>query len=177
MITDFRIQNLRSIKDSGEIRLKPIMILLGANSSGKSTFLRSFPLFTQSVDKKLRGPIAWFDTSFVDFGDFKTAKNRFAEEELPGKVVVCQEPRKGSQEPRNVSSEASKLRLVASNMGKGLISPSDALECLCLKGVRGFDLSPDLSPDPSPYPSYRAFLALLGRYGGDGIEKGEMGEG
>ena len=80
MITDFRIQNLRSIKDSGEIKLKPIMILLGSNSSGKSTFLRSFPLFTQSVDKKLRGPIAWFDTSFVDFGDFKTAKNRYAEE-------------------------------------------------------------------------------------------------
>ena len=80
MITDFRIQNLRSIKDSGEIKLKPIMILLGANSSGKSTFLRSFPLFTQSVDKKLRGPIAWFDTSFVDFGDFKTAKNRYDEE-------------------------------------------------------------------------------------------------
>ena len=80
MITDIRIHNLRSIKDSGEIKLKPIMILLGANSSGKSTFLRSFPLFTQSVDKKLRGPIAWFDTSFVDFGDFKTAKNRYAEE-------------------------------------------------------------------------------------------------
>ncbi len=80
MITDFRIQNLRSIKDSGEIKLKPIMILLGVNSSGKSTFLRSFPLFTQSVDKKLRGPIAWFDNSFVDFGDFKTAKNRYAEE-------------------------------------------------------------------------------------------------
>lgn len=80
MITDFRIKNLRSIKDSGEIKLKPIMILLGANSSGKSTFLRSFPLFTQSVDKKLRGPIAWFDNSLVDFGDFKTAKNRYAEE-------------------------------------------------------------------------------------------------
>lgn len=80
MITEFRIQNLRSIKDSGEIKLKPIMILLGVNSSGKSTFLRSFPLFTQSVDKKLRGPIAWFDNSFVDFGDFKTAKNRYADE-------------------------------------------------------------------------------------------------
>ena len=80
MITNFRIQNLRSIEDSGDIKLKPIMILLGVNSSGKSTFLRSFPLFTQSVDKKLRGPIAWFDNSFVDFGDFKTAKNRYAEE-------------------------------------------------------------------------------------------------
>ena len=75
MIDDLRIKNLRSILDSGKIELKPIMILLGSNSSGKSTFLRSFPLFTQSVDKKLRGPISWFDTSYVDYGDFKTAKN------------------------------------------------------------------------------------------------------
>lgn len=81
MIDDLRIKNLRSILDSGKIELKPIMILLGSNSSGKSTFLRSFPLFTQSVDKKLRGPISWFDTSYVDYGDFKTAKNRYAEDE------------------------------------------------------------------------------------------------
>ncbi len=80
MINELRIQNLRSIKDSSDIELKPIMILVGANSSGKSTFLRSFPLFSQSVDKKLRGPVAWFDTSFVDFGDYKTAKNKYASE-------------------------------------------------------------------------------------------------
>ena len=81
MITALRIQNLRSISDSKFIEFKPIMILLGKNSSGKSTFLRSFPLFTQSVDKKLRGPVSWFDTSYVDFGDFKTAKNKFATDE------------------------------------------------------------------------------------------------
>lgn len=81
MIDKLRIQNLRSIADSGDIELKPIMILLGANSSGKSTFLRSFPLFAQSVDKKLRGPVAWFDTSFVDYGDYKTAKNKYASEQ------------------------------------------------------------------------------------------------
>ena len=81
MIEGLQIKNLRSIYDSGKIELKPIMILLGANSSGKSTFLRSFPLFTQSVDKKLRGPISWFDSSFVDYGDYKTAKNRYANEE------------------------------------------------------------------------------------------------
>ena len=78
MITSFRIQNLRSIKDSGFIELKPVNILLGANSTGKSTFLRSFPLFTQSVNKKLRGPVSWFDMSSVDFGDYKTARNKRA---------------------------------------------------------------------------------------------------
>ncbi len=80
MINQLKIKNLRSIKDSGDIVLKPINILLGANSSGKSTFLRSFPLFAQSVEKELRGPIAWFDSASVDFGDYKTARNRYATE-------------------------------------------------------------------------------------------------
>ena len=48
---------------------------MGSNSSGKSTFLRSFPLFAQSVKKNLRGPISWFDDSMVDFGSYETAIN------------------------------------------------------------------------------------------------------
>ena len=78
MITAVRIKNLRSLADTGYIEIKPITLLLGANSTGKSTFLRSFPLFTQSVNKSLRGPISWFDDSLVDFGDYVTAKNKYA---------------------------------------------------------------------------------------------------
>ena len=81
MIEKIRIRNLRSIQDSGLIDIKPINILLGPNSSGKSTFLRSFPLITQSVNKSLRGPISWFDSSLVDFGDYKTAKNKFSSQD------------------------------------------------------------------------------------------------
>lgn len=77
MIQSIRIRNLRSLRDTGIIKIKPLTILLGANSSGKSTFLRSFPLLTQSVKKNLRGPISWFDDSLVDFGDYNTAKSRF----------------------------------------------------------------------------------------------------
>lgn len=80
MITAIRIENLRSIRDSGFVQIKPLTILLGKNSSGKSTFLRSFPLFSQSINKSLRGPISWFDASSVDFGDYETAKNRYAKE-------------------------------------------------------------------------------------------------
>lgn len=78
MITAVRIKNLRSLVDTGFVEIKPITLLLGANSTGKSTFLRSFPLFTQSVNKNLRGPISWFDDSLVDFGDYNTALNKFA---------------------------------------------------------------------------------------------------
>lgn len=80
MISHVRIQNLRSLFDTGFIEIKPLTILLGSNSSGKSTFLRSFPLFTQSVTKSLREPISWFDDEYVDFGDYDTAKSRFTPE-------------------------------------------------------------------------------------------------
>lgn len=75
MIDAIRIENLRSLKDTDFIKLKKLNILLGGNSSGKSTFLRSFPLFAQSVKKNLRGPISWFDDSMVDFGNYEIAIN------------------------------------------------------------------------------------------------------
>lgn len=78
MISSIKIENLRSLKETPFINLKKMNILLGANSSGKSTFLRSFPLFSQSINKDLRGPISWFDDSLVDFGDYLTAKNKNA---------------------------------------------------------------------------------------------------
>lgn len=80
MVDSIKIQNFRSFRDTGFIKLNKLNILLGANSSGKSSFLRSFPLFTQSIKKNLRGPISWFDYSSVDFGDYDTAKWRYADD-------------------------------------------------------------------------------------------------
>ncbi len=55
-----RIENLRSLGDTGLVQLRPITLLVGQNSSGKSTFLRSFPLLRQSVDANVSGPILWW---------------------------------------------------------------------------------------------------------------------
>ncbi len=81
MISSIRIENLRSLKDTKEIELRPINILIGGNSSGKSTFLRTFPLLSQTVSHNLRTAIAWYDESSVDFGDFATSKTRDIEED------------------------------------------------------------------------------------------------
>ncbi len=70
-----KIRNLRSIKNSGNITLNAINVLLGQNSSGKSTFLRLFPLLKQSIEARTRGPILWFG-DYVDFGDFNTAVSK-----------------------------------------------------------------------------------------------------
>lgn len=77
MINSIGIKNFRSLKDlkigdNDCIDLKPITVLLGKNSSGKSSFLRTFPLFKQSVTSRTRGALALFGDE-VDFGDFTTA--------------------------------------------------------------------------------------------------------
>lgn len=76
-VKSFRIHNLRSIEDSGDIRLKPITLLVGRNSSGKSTLARVFPLLRQSAEATKRGPLLWWGR-LVDFGSFDEAVNRYA---------------------------------------------------------------------------------------------------
>ncbi|PSU73875.1 AAA family ATPase, partial [Photobacterium phosphoreum] len=78
---EIRIEGLRSLKDSTYIPIKPLTILLGENSSGKSTFLRTFPLLRQSVESSTRGPILWYG-SFVDFGTFDDAVSKFSEDKV-----------------------------------------------------------------------------------------------
>jgi hypothetical protein len=72
-----RIQNLRSLADTGIIKLRPLTLLVGTNSSGKSTFLRTFPLLRQSVEIPTTGPILWYGR-YVDFGTFNQAIRRNA---------------------------------------------------------------------------------------------------
>jgi predicted ATPase len=74
-----RIQNLRSLVDTGFVDIKPITLLLGQNSSGKSTFLRAFPLFRQSVQMRTTGPILWYG-QFVDLGSFADAKSLYTQD-------------------------------------------------------------------------------------------------
>lgn len=76
MLHSMRLRNLRSFsgdENSPYIDLKPLTVLVGKNSSGKSSFLRSLPLLRQSVEAKTSGPILWYG-SYVDFGAFSEAK-------------------------------------------------------------------------------------------------------
>ena len=79
-LLSIRIQNVRSLADTGHVRLLPLTLLVGRNSSGKSTFLRSFPLLRQSVERETTGPILWFG-SLVDFGSHETAVRKEAVDE------------------------------------------------------------------------------------------------
>lgn len=86
-LDSIQLKNLRSLKDTGFIQLKPITVLVGKNSVGKSTFLRSFPLIRQSCERQKRAPILWYG-KLVDFGDFKTALNRTAAKKMNHLLVL-----------------------------------------------------------------------------------------
>lgn len=70
-----RLKNYRCFEDTGDISLKPLTLLVGANSSGKSSFLKFFPLLKQSIGIRKNGVFLWYSDD-VDFKDFKnTVRN------------------------------------------------------------------------------------------------------
>ena len=76
-----RVERLRCLSDTGYIQLKPITVLLGQNSSGKSSFLRILPLLKQSLEFRTTGPILW-SGRLVDFGNFEDAHQTGAEDNI-----------------------------------------------------------------------------------------------
>lgn len=69
------LKNFRCLKQTDSLELRPITILLGRNSAGKSSFLRSFPLISQSLKTRASVPLMWFG-EYVDFGGFDETKTR-----------------------------------------------------------------------------------------------------
>ncbi len=75
-----RLESFRCLDDTGFVKLRPITILVGRNSSGKSSFLRFLPLLRQSVDAPTTGPIQWYG-DHVDFGGFQETLSSSSEEQ------------------------------------------------------------------------------------------------
>ena len=74
MINSIGVDNFRSLCNIDDIEIKPMTVLLGKNSCGKSSLLRIFPMLKQSISRRTRGTIALFG-ELVDLGEFETVKN------------------------------------------------------------------------------------------------------
>jgi len=70
-VTAFRVQNFMGFEDSGWIELRPITLLFGRNSSGKSAFIRALLLLGQSLSSEPDGGALLFvkDDGY-DFGSY-----------------------------------------------------------------------------------------------------------
>lgn len=71
----FTVSNFRSFREPATIELRPITVLLGRNSAGKSTLTRLIPLLKESVQRTTASPVLWANES-VDFGSVSEVKNR-----------------------------------------------------------------------------------------------------
>jgi predicted ATPase len=86
MLTNLRIQNFKSWRDTGRIRLAPITVFFGANSAGKTSLLQFLLMLKQTCESSDRSRVIHFgdDYSLVDLGTFQDlifehdAKNRLA---------------------------------------------------------------------------------------------------
>lgn len=72
------IKNFRCFVETGDIGFNKVNILLGKNSSGKSSFLNLFPMFKESVKNELRSPLMWFNEGIYDFGSFSNTFCRYS---------------------------------------------------------------------------------------------------
>lgn len=67
-----RLQNFMAFEDTDWINLRPITLLFGRNSSGKSVLIRALRLLYQSVQYARDGDIFVFSSPYgVDIGDFR----------------------------------------------------------------------------------------------------------
>ncbi len=71
-----QLRNIRSLMDSGPIRIAPITLLVGQNSSGKSTFARFLPMLRQGAEARTSEPFLWHGR-LVDLGSANEALSRF----------------------------------------------------------------------------------------------------
>lgn len=75
MMLTLSLANFRSLKETSNISIKPITILVGRNSSGKSTVARFLPLLRQSIEARTSVPLLW-NGPYVDFGSIQEVSNK-----------------------------------------------------------------------------------------------------
>lgn len=80
MLNAIGMANYRTFPQRVEFEIAPITILLGANSSGKSSVTRLLPLFSQSLTSKSSAPVLWV-SDILDYGSFfdNVHRNRSSE--------------------------------------------------------------------------------------------------
>jgi predicted ATPase len=72
------LHNFKSVKDA-EVPISPLTVVVGANSSGKSTLLQSVLSLSQAMSKELNGTIYPLNGEIIRLGSFAEARSFFAE--------------------------------------------------------------------------------------------------
>ncbi len=80
VLTSLQIKNFKGIEDSGRVEFKPLTILTGKNSSGKSSIMEALALLAQAT--RLAGPLVTDSRplpSVLQYGEFVSFPSNWAE--------------------------------------------------------------------------------------------------
>lgn len=83
----FRLINIKSFEDTGDIELKPITVFVGRNSSGKSSLVRFPVVLAQTFMEETISPIV-FNGKQVDYGNFEDVVHEHEGDELGFEVSI-----------------------------------------------------------------------------------------
>ncbi len=83
MLTRLRIQNFKSLADTGDMSIRPLTFLVGPNSAGKTSVLQTLLMLRQTVDERDPNITLKFDGPWVKLGSYLNCVHRAADEE-PG---------------------------------------------------------------------------------------------
>lgn len=75
MITKWKVFNFKSIKKETELDFKPLTILAGANSSGKSTLIQSILLIAQTLTSKIESKSVVLNGLYTKLGQFDDVRS------------------------------------------------------------------------------------------------------
>src|SRR5712692_10927375 len=71
MLKSWSIENFKPIVNSGELRLAPVTVLAGRNSSGKSSLLQSILMIAQTLSSRILDRALLPSSSIVQLGTFE----------------------------------------------------------------------------------------------------------
>jgi hypothetical protein len=113
MLSALQLRNFKGWADTGDIRLAPITLLFGRNSSGKSSMIQSLLLMKQTAEALDQDiPLAFGDaSSLVELGTFTDAIHRH-DDSLNMEFSVGWHP----SEPRTLRRTGSS-KLIAKELG------------------------------------------------------------
>lgn len=116
-INSIRLQNFRAFEDTGVISLKPLTVVVGRNSVGKSSLARFWPLLRQSIETRTSSPFLWYGR-YVDFGSFDTAVHGDKEDVVVG-FGFDRISRGGRRRDYTVDGVTADVEVTVARSGKG----------------------------------------------------------
>ncbi len=75
MITKWKVFNFKSIKKETELDFRPLTLLAGANSSGKSTLIQSILLIAQTLTSKIKSKSVVLNGLYTKLGQFDDVRS------------------------------------------------------------------------------------------------------